>query len=757
MSRSRKRRLAGKQSAKSSAARAPGALPGARGEALELEPTDATQMTESGASEEGPELSGADVDVAPMEGAGSPEQETEGTPLPLDDGPAPGEAANESKGPPPDVQRTNGHLPHDRMNEVEGSPRPLVDGSTSVSAEAAEAAAGELQRLRSEYSTVAAALERARSERAAAEARVEALREQIETLREEIASESALRRELLQKAGRLDERERQLIELEAALADTGAAWQPERITELELDRDALRRQSQTLKDRLAEKEKEVSDLTLTLNAYDKDSARYWKQQFDELLVAHREQSQMLLSLEGLDEELRQKKEILRRAEAAVTRNVQLLEHNTVLQSEVQALRAEQDEARTYQTLYERSRAQCELLRKEVAALTQSDQLRLERGERAFEAFNLLLGERRYVQSLANSIQPWSSDAEVVTRTRKLATEQKFQFSDAKIRGFLAAVRSSRLIILRGLSGTGKTSLPILFAYAIGAPCEVIPVQPSWRSKVDLLGFFNHFEQRFLPTQFARALFKAQLPAFANRHFFIVLDEMNLARVEYYFNDFNVKLQEQNDPLIELFEHASVDVQLPADGVGQYIKQGNQMRIPPNVTFVGTINDDETTFAISDKIYDRAQVIDFWESTGGGRGTLPTERKTSGPYVPLRFDEYRELWKASSPSAELIRRLDDFLDLLNVDLHERFGLNLSYRPRGQVHDFVRAYTMAGGNESEALDLQLIAKVLPKIRYSHRPDFKQELEQFGKSVEDLWPYPGRRPTLTQEALGRHLRRL
>jgi hypothetical protein len=88
--------------------------------------------------------------------------------------------------------------------------------------------------------------------------------------------------------------------------------------------------------------------------------------------------------------------------------------------------------------------------------------------------------------------------------------------------------------------------------------------------------------------------------------------------------------------------------------------------------------------------------------------------------------------------------------LNKELRARFYANLSYRPRGQIQSFMQAFFMAGGHMSDALDLQMVSKVLPKIRYSHRSGFETDLQEFAKFLQQHWPYPRQSPVKTKLAL-------
>lgn len=333
--------------------------------------------------------------------------------------------------------------------------------------------------------------------------------------------------------------------------------------------------------------------------------------------------------------------------------------------------------------------------------------------RIFESFQQIIeeGEKEVAK-----IKPYLNDQDALERVLAAAREGQFTFEEKMVRGFLAAMRSTRFIILKGLSGTGKTSLPIIVAKALGGKCKTISVQPSWKSKTDLIGFYNHFSDRFLATSFTEELLKAQLPSNRDKFYFIVLDEMNLARVEYYFSDFNSKLElREEDQVIELFD----SVGKTSGTLTEYIKDGNKLRIPDNVFFVGTINDDESTNSISDKIYDRAQVIDFQTASGDSIGHMEDIRDGES----LSFRQFKEQKKAmeSVLVKKDMEKINQLLTLLDQELNVRIG----NRPKRHIEAFLRAYETAQWDKNEGIDLQIVSKLIPKIQYSYMDGFENRI--------------------------------
>lgn len=169
---------------------------------------------------------------------------------------------------------------------------------------------------------------------------------------------------------------------------------------------------------------------------------------------------------------------------------------------------------------------------------------------------------------------------------------------------LTALDDKHFVILSGISGTGKTQLARLYANAVyGMEYEVdnpymsvIPVRPDWTDSSSLFGYYSSFENRYVIPEFLRMVLKAHQER--EKPHFVVLDEMNLARVEYYLSDYLSGVESRKEiPL-----HNRVD----------FMEIPKTVAIPPNLYVIGTVNVDETTHSISDKVLDRAFVMTLSE-------------------------------------------------------------------------------------------------------------------------------------------------
>ncbi len=218
-----------------------------------------------------------------------------------------------------------------------------------------------------------------------------------------------------------------------------------------------------------------------------------------------------------------------------------------------------------------------------------------------------------------------SEHEALERVRNYLRALGLRFPKRAVHAFhtsLKVARDTPLLVLAGISGTGKSLLPRRYAEAMGMHFLSVPVQPRWDGPQDLLGFFNYLENRYKATELIRALIQTDpiprswLPddygdCFADQRMLIVLlDEMNLARVEYYFSEFLSRLETRRDIVNLDYEADRIKAEINLD-IGRFGEEvACRVFVDTNVLFVGTINEDESKLALSDMVIDRANVIRF---------------------------------------------------------------------------------------------------------------------------------------------------
>jgi len=287
------------------------------------------------------------------------------------------------------------------------------------------------------------------------------------------------------------------------------------------------------------------------------------------------------------------------------------------------------------------------------------------------------------------------------------------YSKRDLRYFLGGLAMSQLHILQGISGTGKTSLPMAFAEAVGAGSKLVSVQAGWRDRQDLLGHYNTFEKRYYETEFLQALYEAQTPEFAQRLYVIVLDEMNLSHPEQYAADLLSGLEKPNvaDRNVELMTSQ-------VKGAPQNFVDGRRVRLAENVWFIGTANHDETTKDFADKTYDRAHVMELPRHRDSFEFKEPMELE------PLSFDAVQTSFRIANHSyGEHARKVYSFLDKhFTTVLGDLFGVSWGNRLERQANLFVPVVIASGGSAVEAMDHLVATKLLRKLRDRHdiRPE-------------------------------------
>ena len=266
-----------------------------------------------------------------------------------------------------------------------------------------------------------------------------------------------------------------------------------------------------------------------------------------------------------------------------------------------------------------------------------------------------------------------------------------------LRLFISGFAAARLIILQGISGTGKTSLPYAFGKFIQNDVTIASVQPSWRDRTELFGYFNEFTKRFNETEVLKKMYEAR---FMDDVSVIILDEMNIARVEYYFAELLsiLEMPSRDEWVVSLVPTVwPTDPELFFDG---------KFKLPPNMWYVGTINNDDSTFAVTDKVYDRAIPIDI--NTKGKYFEAPLTDPIYLNYKHLEelFDEAKAKYPVSEEALKKFAELDDYVI-------EHFRIAFGNRILKQLKDFVPVYVGCGGKEIDGIDFILAHKILRKF--------------------------------------------
>ena len=279
----------------------------------------------------------------------------------------------------------------------------------------------------------------------------------------------------------------------------------------------------------------------------------------------------------------------------------------------------------------------------------------------------------------------------------MAGELSLFYSNKDVRAFVASLCTSKIILLQGMSGTGKTSLPVAFGKFISETTSVVPVQPTWKERSDLLGYYNEFTGKFSETPLLSALYAAGTTDSVR---LVVLDEVNIARIEYYFAEFL--------SLLELPDENARVLSIAPSGMPNDPKRmvNGSMLLPENVFFIGTANNDDSTFAISDKVYDRASVMDLDRRAEPFHAEGYEQKNLSMQRLKRLNAEAQRRYALTERDLRKIGELDAFL-------RSSFRVSFGNRILRQIKTFVPAYVACGGRAEEALDLILAKKVLRKL--------------------------------------------
>lgn len=305
------------------------------------------------------------------------------------------------------------------------------------------------------------------------------------------------------------------------------------------------------------------------------------------------------------------------------------------------------------------------------------------------------------------------DEDEALRSVKEALKQRgLIFPDRVVNAFHTSLKISAispLTVLAGISGTGKSELPRQYAFGIGLPFLQLAVQPRWDSPQDLFGFYNYMEKKYKPTELARLMVHLDTknwPEEANPYkdhmALVLLDEMNLARVEYYFSEFLSRLEVRRSSKTE----AAAEIELDLG-----VSSPKKVYPVPRLLFVGTMNEDESTQTLSDKVVDRANVLRFPRPKVLQSGTASdVDVKSTDRFLPF------SVWSnwCRTVDARSGSRVDGWLKRLN-DAMEHAGRPFGHRLAQAMAAYVVNYPKSV-NDSEAIAMadQLEMRLFPKLR-------------------------------------------
>ena len=293
-----------------------------------------------------------------------------------------------------------------------------------------------------------------------------------------------------------------------------------------------------------------------------------------------------------------------------------------------------------------------------------------------------------------------------------ASQLKLYYDETILRPFFAGLACGKLIILQGISGTGKTSLAYAWGKFVSNDSCVAAVEPSWRDKSDFLGYFNEFTKKFNETKALGEIYRA---TFDDDVHTIILDEMNLARVEYYFADFlsTLEMPNREEWIIDL-----VPSSWPNDP--KKIVNG-RIKIPGNIWYIGTINNDDSTFMVTDKVYDRAMPLDINTKVEPFKCRSQEAIQINASYLDKLFEDALKQYPVSQEGLDGVKEMDRYV----ID---HFRIAFGNRIMKQLNTFVAVYVACGGTEVAAIDYFIAKKILRKFDQLSVAFIRDEIDPF-----------------------------
>ena len=281
-----------------------------------------------------------------------------------------------------------------------------------------------------------------------------------------------------------------------------------------------------------------------------------------------------------------------------------------------------------------------------------------------------------------------------------------------LRPFIAALACGKLIILQGISGTGKTSLAYAWGKFVKNNSCIASVEPSWRDKTELLGYFNEFTKKFNESDVLAELYRSNYDDDVHT---IILDEMNIARVEYYFAEMLsiLEMPSRDEWIIELVTNSWA-----SDPKGII---GGKLKLPGNLWYIGTINNDDSTFMVTDKVYDRAMPIDINSKIDPFKCREQEAMDINSTYLESLFKTAIEEHPVLDSNLDKIKEMDDYVI-------KHFRIAFGNRIMKQLRTFVPVYVACGGNEIAAIDYFIAKKIFRKFEQLNISFIRDEIDPF-----------------------------
>ena len=303
-------------------------------------------------------------------------------------------------------------------------------------------------------------------------------------------------------------------------------------------------------------------------------------------------------------------------------------------------------------------------------------------------------------------------ADIINKVENYIKNQGYNYTYNQLSNLYLSLKTKPFTILAGISGTGKSKIIRLLADSINADYTLISVRPDWNDATDLIGYKN-LDDKFIKGQLTKTILKAQQNK--NKPHLICLDEMNLARVEYYLSDY----------LSIIESRKKVGQDIITDNIVEYQENNEtiKLHIPDNLYLIGTVNMDDTTFQFSRKVLDRANTIEFSDVDLDNLFFETNEEveslNVSNDFLKTTYlktmdieEEYREYAK------EVNKKIIEINEILKKSQKQ-----FAYRVRDEILFYLVENKKSNLlDEDTAFDYQIMQKILPAINGSEQSVYK-----------------------------------
>ncbi len=311
--------------------------------------------------------------------------------------------------------------------------------------------------------------------------------------------------------------------------------------------------------------------------------------------------------------------------------------------------------------------------------------------------------------------------ELVELFRNFAASQlRLYYKSDMIKIFISALASTKLVILQGISGTGKTSLAYAWGKFLKHDSCIASVQPSWRDRTELFGYFNEFTKRFNETEVLKEMYIA---GYTDDIYTVILDEMNISRVEYYFAEMLsiLEMPNKDEWIVEIVPSAWKNDPI-------HLIEG-KLKIPPNMWYIGTINNDDSTFMVTDKVYDRAMPIDINDKGEVFQPIDTPAQDINYSYVNKLFEDAINGNPIHEENLRKIEEMDDYVI-------KHFRIAFGNRIVAHMRKFVPVFVACGGDEVQGIDYFIARKILRKFEQLNIAYIRDEIDGFVKFLNDTF---------------------